>query len=392
MTARQWSIVWLCVLLNFNDGIDVLALSFSATDIMKEWGLDKSSMGYAFSAGLLGMMAGSLFLAPWGDRIGRKKIFFLSLILISSGMLGVAGSTSYPMLLACRLLTGFGIGGLLPAMAAVAAEHSNEKWRDFNVGLVQGGWPIGAILIGFICAWAIPTHGWRSIYAIAGAFSLLMLIAVALIMKEERGTFSKSTALPLRALLQPAFRRSTLLIWLAIFFGFFTMYTLISWTPAVVREAGLDFRQGTIAGILFNLGAAIGTISLGAVAKLPGMSIKKAVLSFLLIAVGMLTVYGTMDLGASLIFLLVTAFGIFVQGGFNGIYAIGSRVYPKWIRTTGVGLAIGIGRLGAVLGPTVFGKLADGGISIQHLFLLFALPLLVMMTCVFLLRTDTFAE
>ena len=257
---------------------------------------------------------------------------------------------------------------------------------------MQGGWPIGAILIGFICAWAIPTHGWRSIYAIAGAFSLLMLIAVALIMKEERGTFSKSTALPLRALLQPAFRRSTLLIWLAIFFGFFTMYTLISWTPAVVREAGLDFRQGTIAGILFNLGAAIGTISLGAVAKLPGMSIKKAVLSFLLIAVGMLTVYGTMDLGASLIFLLVTAFGIFVQGGFNGIYAIGSRVYPKWIRTTGVGLAIGIGRLGAVLGPTVFGKLADGGISIQHLFLLFALPLLVMMTCVFLLRTDTFAE
>ena len=150
MSSRQWSIVWLCVLLNFNDGIDVLSLSFSATDIMKEWGLDKSSMGYAFSAGLMGMMLGSLFLAPWGDRIGRKKIFFLSLLLISSGMLGVAASGSFTQLLLFRLLTGTGIGGLLPAMAAVAAEHSNEKWRDFNVGLVQGGWPIGAILIGFV--------------------------------------------------------------------------------------------------------------------------------------------------------------------------------------------------------------------------------------------------
>ena len=155
--------------------------------------------------------------------------------------------------------------------------------------------------------------------------------------------------------------------------------------PAAASLAGM-FASST------NLGAAAGTISLGAVAKLPGMNIRRAVIGFLAVAVGMLILYGTTTLDAALIFVLVTGYGIFVQGGFNGIYAISSRVYPMWIRTTGVGLAIGVGRTGAVLGPTVFGKLADSGVSIQHLFLLFALPLLVMMTCIFLLRTDTFAE
>jgi MFS family permease len=392
MTSRQWSIVWLCVLLNFNDGIDVLSLSFAAPEIMKDWSLSKAAMGYAFSAGLAGMMIGSLLLAPWGDRIGRKKIFFLALLLISTGMLGVAISQSYLQLLLFRLLTGSGIGALLPAMAAVAAEHSNEKWRDFNVGLVQGGWPIGAILLGFISTWAIPAYGWRSIYAIAGGFSLLMMVAVALVMDEPKGSFQRSTAPPASTLLTPAYRRSTLLIWLAIFSGFFTMYTLISWTPAVVREAGLDFRQGTLAGILFNLGAALGTIGLGAVAALPRMSIRSAVLSFLTISIILLVSYGSLSIHTTAIFALVTAFGIFVQGGFNGIYAIGARVYPKAVRTTGVGLAIGVGRMGAVLGPSVFGRLADGGLSTAQLFFLFAIPLLVMGCCVFLLRSNTFAE
>ncbi|MEP7323994.1 MAG: MFS transporter, partial [Saprospiraceae bacterium] len=108
MTGYQWLIVVLCVILNFNDGIDVLIVSYSSTDIIREWDLTKAEMGYVFSAGLLGMMVGALAIAPFGDTWGRKKIFVLSLILITSGMLFVSICSSYKQLILLRFITGSG--------------------------------------------------------------------------------------------------------------------------------------------------------------------------------------------------------------------------------------------------------------------------------------------
>lgn len=297
MSTFQIIIVAICFVLNMNDGIDVLVVSFSGSDITKEWGLSKTEMGYVFSAGLAGMMAGAFLLAPLGDKIGRRKVFLIALTFITSGMLLVFFCTSYMQLLLLRFLTGLGIGGILPTMAATASEFSNNKNRDFNVGLVQA----------------------------------------------------------------------------------------MSWVPNIAKEAGLPFEMATYVGISLNVGAAIGTASIGWVAGRLGL--KKTVLSFMILAFAVMLIYGNFTLNTTMIFVMIFFIGIFVQGGFNGIYPTISRVYPTEIRTTGVGFSIGIGRMGAILGPTLFGVLSDAGLSIQLLFSLFSLPLLVTGLAVYSLRS-----
>lgn len=149
MSPFQVLMVVICFILNMNDGLDVLVVSFTGPEITREWGLSKSELGYVFSAGLAGMTAGCFLLAPFGDKIGRRRMFLIALSLITVGMLLAGFVTAYWQLLVLRLITGLGIGSILPTLAAVAAEFSNNKRRYFNVGIVQAGWPIGAILAGF---------------------------------------------------------------------------------------------------------------------------------------------------------------------------------------------------------------------------------------------------
>ncbi|WP_109745008.1 MFS transporter [Arcicella aurantiaca] len=416
MSTFQIIIVAICFILNMNDGIDVLVVSFSGTEISKEWGLSKTELGYIFSAGLIGMTLGAFFLAPLGDKIGRRKVFIIALTLITSGMLLVFFCHSYGLLLLLRLLTGLGIGGILPTMAATASEFSNNKNRDFNVGLVQAGWPVGAIFTGFFCAYAIPAFGWRFAFLFAGGVSFLMLVGVIIYMTDSLAFLAKQqpenaqndinilldkmgqtginslppkpvsvSNTPVSVLFSPAYKDSTFKLWIAIFFGFLTLYTLMSWVPNIAKDAGLPFEMATYVGIALNAGAAIGTASLGLVANKLGL--KKTVLGFMLCAFVVMLIYGNISLTTTLIFIMIFFIGIFVQGGFNGMYPTMSRVYDTEIRTTGVGFSVGVGRFGAILGPTLFGILSDVGISTATLFSLFSIPLLVTGLCVFSLKS-----
>ncbi|MES2796959.1 MAG: MFS transporter [Bacteroidota bacterium] len=417
MSFYQIVIVAICFVLNMNDGIDVLVVSFSSSEITKEWGLSKTEMGYIFSAGLAGMTVGAFFLAPFADKIGRRKVFILSLTLITLGMLMVSICSHYWQMLLLRLITGMGIGGILPTMAATASEFSNNKKRDFNVGLVQAGWPVGAILTGFFCAYAIPQFGWRYAFLLAGCISLIMLIGVILFMsdsldyliqKQPLNALKKANVLlhkmnhtPLEALpekrkdtykvsfselLKPPYQSDTYKLWIAIFFGFLTLYTLMSWVPNIAKDAGLPFEMATYVGIALNIGAAIGTITMGVFAGKIGL--RKTVPGFMLLAFIVMLIYGNSHLSTVLIFVVIFMIGTFVQGGFNGIYPTISRVYPTKIRTTGVGFAIGVGRFGAIIGPTLFGYLSDSGLPISLLFSLFSLPLLVMGFAVYSLKSN----
>ncbi|PRY34705.1 benzoate transport [Spirosoma oryzae] len=416
MSGFQWLMVGICFILNFNDGIDVLIVSFSSTAIMAEWQLSKAEMGYVFSAGLAGMTLGCFLIAPLADRWGRRTIFLLSVAMIALGMLGVGICRLYSLMLALRFLTGLGIGGILPTMAATAAEFSNRKYQDFNVGLVQAGWPIGAILTGLFCAKYIPDYGWHSAFLVAGGLAVLMWLLVFFFMTDSlefmlnnrhenslsavnrllnRMTVPALTALPLMqpetrrpgasVLFSPAYKRNTLVIWVAAFFGFLTLYTLMSWVPTIAKDAGLPFEQATGVGIMLNIGAALGSTAIGALGSRFGL--RPTILTFMLIAFAIMQVYAFSTLTPVLIFSLVLLIGFFVQGGFNGIWPTLSRLYSASVRATGVGYTVGIGRLGAILGPLLFGYLADGGLTIGPLFVLFSIPLLVMGGCIWALRS-----
>jgi len=416
MSQFQILMVMICFILNFCDGIDILAVSFSSTEIIKEWGLSKTEMGYVFSSGLTGMMLGCFLIAPLADKVGRRKILLISLLLITIGMLFVSVCNSYQQLLWLRLLTGLGIGGILPAMAATASEFSNNKYRDFNVGLVQAGWPVGAILTGFVCAYTIPIYGWRAIFGIAGIVSSIMFIVVYffmtdsldfLIRKQPNNALAKVnavlkkmnlasfTSLPEKSeslqgaspksLFNIEYKDSTLRSWIAVFFGFLTLYTLMSWVPTIAKDTGLPLDIAIYVGVALNAGAAIGSASVGALGSKFGL--RQTVFTYMICAFAVMLLYGNITWSTAMLFVLVFLIGIFVQGGFNGLWPTLSRIYHSDIRSTGIGYGFGIGRLGAILGPALFGFLSDKDFSIAFLFSLFSVPMLISGLCVYSLKS-----
>jgi AAHS family 4-hydroxybenzoate transporter-like MFS transporter len=405
MSAFQFLVVIMCFILNMNDGIDVLVVSYTGSEIMSEWGLSKALQGYIYSSGLAGMTLGCLFIAPIADRIGRRRLFIVAIALESLAMILSSFVASYNQLLVLRFLAGLGIGGLLPTMAAVASEFSNNKRKDLAVGFVQAGWPIGAILMGFYTAWIVPQFGWRSAYLSAGIISAVMLGMVILFMPEsieyllkkqprnalqrinrvlKRTGHTEIERLPevesaqqpdVRTLFSKEYRGSTIRLWIGIFFGFMTLYTLISWIPSIATDSGMPFKMATYVGTVLNIGAFLGSTGIGWLAS--RFKLRKLIFTFFMIAFGTMVLYGTIALSYALIFIITFLIGIFVQGGFNGYWPATTRVYATEVRTTGVGWAVGAGRFGAILGPALFGILSDLDLSVPVLFILFSLPLLV---------------
>ncbi|MHA8051701.1 MFS transporter [Aquirufa sp. ROCK-SH2] len=380
MSWHQILIVAICFILNFNDGIDVFLVSFAASEITAEWQLTNAEMGYVFSSGLAGMTIGCFLLAPLGDSIGRRKIFLISLFLISLGMVLVYFVENFSQMLIYRFITGFGIGGILPNLATVASEFSNKKSKDFNVGIVQAGWPLGAILTGFVAAWVVPAFGWRFAFLCAGIFSAVMFVIVLLFLTESPAYLQKKQSneiaiKPMRILLSPEYRTSTILLWTGIFFGFLTLYTVLSWVPTLAKSAGMPYELATYVGATLNLGAFTGVFVMGL--SIGKWGIRKVMLVFMLMAFSLMVLYGSFDLNYLARFILTFFIGFFVQGGFNIFYPASTRIYSDNVRSTGVGLAMGIGRFGAIVGPTLFGIMSDEGYSILIRFVVFSLPLLV---------------
>lgn len=371
------SMVLMCFLLNFNDGIDVLLVSFSSTSIINEFALSKGQMGFVFSVGLIGITLGALLLAPQADRWGRKKIFIIATLLCAIGMWGVSFANSYTVLLIWRLVTGLGIGGVLPAMSSMASESSTEKYKDFSVGFVQAGWPVGAILIGVLSSYWIPTMGWRFGFKVAAIFSSCVTLLIFIFMDDS---FSKQKTINQnkqdRFLFLKSNRSSTIRIWMAAFFGFMTLYTVMSWVPTIASEAGLPFELATYVGIILNVGAAIGSSSIGWIGSKYGL--QKTQSNFMMIAFVLMVLFAFLPSQFILILIVIGLLGVFVQGGFNGIWPILARMYPNTTRVTGIGYAVGVGRIGAIIGPALFGIFSDLHFSTTFQFILFSIPLLIM--------------
>ena len=405
MTSFQIFVVVMCFILNMNDGIDVLVVSYTGSEILSEWGLSKVEQGYIFSVGLAGMTLGCLLLAPLADWIGRRKLFILAIFIETIAMLLSSVVASYDQLLLMRFFAGLGIGGLLPTMAAVASEFSNNKRKDLSVGFVQAGYPVGAILMGFFAAQVVPEFGWRFAYLGAGIISSGMLVLVVLFMpesieflirKQPRNALSKVNRvlkrmgqasidqLPtietiekmnVKSLFSDKYRLSTIRLWIGVFFGFMTLYTLISWVPSIATDSGMPFEMATYVGVILNVGAFIGSIGIGWLAA--RYNLKNLIFTFFMIAFVIMVAYGNLTLNNVLIFVIIFLIGITVQGGFNGYWPTTARVYEPEVRATGIGWALGVGRLGAIAGPALFGVLADWNFSTQSLFIIFSVPLVV---------------
>jgi MFS family permease len=174
------------------------------------------------------------------------------------------------------------------------------------------------------------------------------------------------------------------LLWAAFFLLMFSFYFALSWTPKLLVSAGLSAQQGITGGVLLNIGGIIGGSVFGLLASRIDLGRLTAV--SLVITALTLVLFGlvTGRLGAS--FAVAFLIGAFIFGSMAGLYAFAPAIYSPAVRTTGMGWAIGIGRIGAIVAPLTAGLLLDGGWQPPHLYDAYALPLLAAMVSVLALR------
>ena len=178
MTSFQTRAVLICIIINFIDGFDVLSIAFAAPEIAREWALEPAVLGVVFSAGLAGMVIGALFLSPLADRHGRRTLILIGLAIISVGMFTSALAQDVTTLLITRLITGLGVGGMLSSLTTMVSEYSNARRQKLAVAILQSGYPVGAIIAGFVSVALVSAMGWRSIFLVGGGLSLTMLLLV----------------------------------------------------------------------------------------------------------------------------------------------------------------------------------------------------------------------
>ena len=407
MSRLQIGAVILVVALCALDGFDVFAITFVIPQLEQEWQVDKAELGLVLSAGLVGMAAGSLFIAPLADIWGRRRVLLPSLVVVTVGPAWSAMTGGALELGLSRLLTGLGIGAMIAIINPLAAEYSNARRRDLCVTLLNLGFPVGAIVGGMIAALILPSFGWRALFAGAAALGLMMTLAawrwlpepVASLLARRRpaslvevNTYLQLCEQPPLAALpimkktdkrRSAFRLlatggmaiGTLHI-IAVYFLFvMSLFYIQSWIPAMVVDGGFTASQAAQVSVLMNTGGIIGGLLLGAVTHRLGL---KPCVAFAF-AGGALTIAAFGLVPADIVSLgaLAGLLGFFTIGGMAGLYAVVSRSFPASARASGTGLTIGMGRIGSAMGPAIGGLLFTLSIAPSLVSALMAVPALL---------------
>ncbi|WP_016745570.1 MFS transporter [Rhizorhabdus wittichii] len=308
MTTFQIRSIAILFGLNAIDGFDLLSITYAAPGIVREWHLDPVSMGVILSAGLAGMALGSLFLAPLADRVGRRPITLASLSVITLGMLLASQAGSPAQLTAWRLLTGLGVGTIIPSFTALTAEYSNARRRNLIICIMGVGFPIGAIVGGVIAAMLLRFYDWRSVFLFGSISTAIFLPLVwcwmpesiaFLLVKRDASALNRVNRLLSRmghapvAVLPRAdgtrgspfaiFRGSMLPITMTIFAAYFlhsaTYYYAFSWIPPIVADLGFSVSKAAQVSVLANVGGAAGGLAVGALSlRMPVQVIMVAML------------------------------------------------------------------------------------------------------------------
>ena len=405
MTQVQYFSIAICFLMSVLDGMDVLVVSYCAPAIAEDLNLGPKTLGFVFSAGLIGMAIGAILLAPFADRFGRKKLILASAFIMGFSVLLTAYSENISQLILMRLVSGLGVGCMLATTAALTSENVLNNSKDFWVSLVISGYPVGAVVSGYVAAAIIPSYGWESMFVLAGLITLLAIPLIFFFLSESpqfylkkqpkdalakankiliKMNFKPFDSLPkigLKANNKPLVSRlfsekykiSTLQLWAALFFAFGCLYFLISWIPKLASDAGLSIELAIYAGTIFNVGAFFGIVLQGYFSSKIGL---KKTISFFLLLTFLLMASFKLFVGTDILLRIYFLLGFSLQGGFVGLYAVAARLYPTEFKTTGVGWAIGMGRVGGILAPLIGGLLISTGLNLSANFLIFSIPAL----------------
>ena len=395
MVTAQIIAVSMCVFLNALDGFDVLSISFASPGIAADWGIDRAALGVVLAMELVGMAIGSILIGNLADRIGRRPVILVCLVIMAAGMFAAAFAHDMNTLLAFRFGTGLGIGGMLAATNAMVAEFSNLKNRSLCVTIMAAGYPMGAIVGGSIASLLLTEFHWRAIFIFGGAVTALSIPLVLALLPEsvyflearrpkkaldkinavlKRLGRQAVSALPdltadnapkagLSTLFGPRLISITLILTLAYFFHIMTFYFILKWIPKIVVDMG--FAAPLAGGVLVwaNVGGAMGAVLLGILSQRFG--VKGLVIGAMVLGAIMVAVFGRGQDDLQQLSLIAAIAGFCTNAGVAGLYALFAQGFPTEVRAGGTGFAIGVGRGGAALGPIIAGLLFEAGAGLQ---------------------------
>jgi MFS transporter, AAHS family, 4-hydroxybenzoate transporter len=380
LSALQIRVAVLCGLIQMLDGYDLTAIGLAAPSLAKAWALPPAAFTQAFALSSVGIMVGAMLSGPLADRLGRKPVLLLSVAIFGVFSLLSAYAGSLPWLVALRFLTGIGIGGAMPTTVALTSDYAPARWRTTMVMFMFTGNTIGGFFAGQIAAQILPGWGWPGIFYVGGVVPLLMLVAMFFALPEspqfQGGARPASArANPVRGLFQDGLAPSTLTIWAIFLINLLNMYLISYWLPTVLNLGGLSPADAAFAASIYSAGGVLSTLLLGPLIArfgaevVLGLSLTFGALCIGIVAMGQLPPTATMVV-------LFGAGGGFVgsQLGLNGFTA---SIYPVATRSTGIGWALGVGRLGGIAGPIVGGALLGLGLPPTQIMLFACGPGLV---------------
>jgi AAHS family 4-hydroxybenzoate transporter-like MFS transporter len=411
----QIGVFMLCGLCLIMDGFDVQSWGYVAPSLFAEWHIANVA-GRVASLTLTGVLIGSLLFSMLADKIGRRPVLIGATLYFSALTLLTARVTSLDQLLVIRFIGGLGLGAIMPNAVALVGEYSPRRSRVMAMLVVSNGFTIGAAVAGFIAAYLIPHFGWRSVFYFGGVVPLVigLLMFVALPESLQFLTLRKRSAetighwlkrvepdvvidpgtqfvvneekrggVPIVTLFREGRATGTLLLWTMQFMNLINLYMLSTWLTTIARGMGMTALASLLFGATFQTGGAVGSVAIGQPIQKWGFF--NVLIACFAGAGVMIALIGQPGLGMAMLFSVVFLAGFGILGGQAGNNALAATYYPTDLRSTGVGAALGIGRIGSILGPSA-AEFMRPRYSTHELFVAFAVPALLSAVAVALLR------
>ncbi|MBS7701899.1 MFS transporter [Chelatococcus asaccharovorans] len=418
LSRAQLGIVAFCGLVAMLDGFDTQAIAFVAPQIAHHWNVSAGDFGAVFGAGLFGGLVGAVAVGRIADVAGRKPALLCAVVLFALATLATVLVEDVRTLILVRFITGLGLGGALPCFVALTAEYAPRRLRTTLVAGVFCGFPFGAVVGGAASAVLLPKIGWQGVFVVAGAAPLLSLPLLWRFIPESaqflmsRGRADEAARIMTRVfpavrwdgvshardeikasvaeLFTPTRATGTLLLWCAFFLSLLLTYFLINWLPLLVARESGDMQNAVLAVVVLNLGAICGCLLIGRTGDRFGPAL--VVGAAFAVGAGVIASMGLIGQSTWLLFSAAFAAGFMSLGAQMCTVALCAAFYETNLRSTGIGWAVGVGRIGAIAGPVIGGVLVGGAVDQAILFPLVALTSLGAAAAVFALRWRLYAS
>ena len=407
----------LCMISLIMDGFDVQMMGYVGPALVRDWKINGSQLGPVFAAANFGVLIGALSLSMLADKIGRRPVLVGATLAFAAMTIITGYAQNMEQLLWLRFIGGIPMGCIIPNATALIGEFSPRGRKVTLMMCITVGFTGGAMLAGAVALWLIPAFGWRSMFMFGGVIPLVIGVLMAWGLPESlqflavqktrrdqlahwlrkldpRIALDKATqfianeetrgGVPIVHLFYEGRGPGTLLLWVVNFTNILILYSLSNWLPTIVTGMGYSLQTANLIATVLQAGGLIGTFGLAWVIArwgfLPTLGVTFA------LATASIALIGQPGLTLTVLGVIVFIAGWCVVGGQPAINALSATFYPTYLRSTGVGAGLGVGRTGAIIGPYLGGILLAAQWTPQQLFWAAAVPALVSTAVIVMMR------